>query len=506
MQKYKVSFESSTEYSTFALHRLKMGNSLLKEKTAKGLFWGGLSSTLQQLLGLVIGIVLARILSPGDYGMVAMLMVFSLIAACLQEGGFGAALAIRKKVTAADYNAVFWFSILISGVMYLILFFAAPLIAEFNKTPELTPLARYAFLGFVISSFGTAHFAYLFRNMMVKQRTIASFTGSILSGIIGILLALNGYAYWGLITQDLCYKFITMSFFWYFSKWRPSFRVDLRPIREMFGFSSKMLLTNVLNNVNNQLLQSVLGHFYPVKLVGYYSQANKWNTMGYSMVGGMVNSIAQPVLAGVSEEKDRQRRVFRKMLRFTAFLSFPAMLGLALIAPEFIVLAIKEKWVACVPYLQLLCIAGAFIPLSQLYSNLLVSRGKSTIYLISTAAMIVLQLIAVIVFHSSGIQSLLYAIVLFNIGWLFVWHRLASREINLCLGDIIRDLFPFITVALLSVGVAYGFSMLTDILWVRLLVKILVVLVTYPVLLYLLGAVVLRECLEFLFAKLKKKK
>ena len=163
----------------------------LKEKTAKGLFWGGLSNGVQQLLNLVFGIFLARLLSPEDYGMVGMLSIFSLIASSLQESGFTAALANKKEIKHEDYNAVFWFSILISLSLYTILFFCAPLIARFFNTPELTQLARYSFLGFVIASIGTAQNAYLFRSLMVKQRSQALIIGLFISGIVGITLAFN---------------------------------------------------------------------------------------------------------------------------------------------------------------------------------------------------------------------------------------------------------------------------------------------------------------------------
>ena len=169
-----------------------MAEQSLKDKTAKGLFWGGLSNGIQQLLNLVFGIFLARLLTPADYGMVGMLTVFSLIAGSLQESGFISALINKKDIKDEDYNAVFWFSILTSLLLYTILFFCAPLIAKVFHQPELTPLARYSFLGFVITGTGTAHSAYLYKNLMVKQRSILNITAQIISGTAGVILAYNG--------------------------------------------------------------------------------------------------------------------------------------------------------------------------------------------------------------------------------------------------------------------------------------------------------------------------
>ena len=180
-----------------------MAEETLKQKTAKGLFWGLVNNGTQQLLNLLFGIFLARLLTPADYGMVGMLSVFSFVASSLQESGFTSALANKKDVKHEDYNAVFWFSISMSFLLYWLLFFSAPLIAGFYGKPELIPLARYSFLGFFVSSMGIAPSAYLFRNMMVRQRARASVVGLFCSGIVGILLAYCGYSYWGIATQTL---------------------------------------------------------------------------------------------------------------------------------------------------------------------------------------------------------------------------------------------------------------------------------------------------------------
>ena len=330
-------------------------NQSLKEKTAKGLFWGGFSNGIQQLLTLVFGIFLGRLLTPSDYGMVGMLSIFSLIASSIQESGFTAALVTRKEVTHKDYNAVFWFNISISLCLYLVLFLCAPLIADFYKTPELKSLARYAFTGFVIASLGISHSAYLQRNLMIKQRSLSMVIGVTISGIAGVTLAYLGFSYWGYATQGIVYVAVNTACNWYFSSWRPTFEFNLAPIKQMFGFSGKLLITNIFNHINNNLFSVILGKFYTEKEVGYYNQANKWCTMGQSFISGMINGVAQPVLTKVSDDLERQKRVFRKMLRFTAFVSFPAMLGLSIISQELITIAITDKWHSSISIWSAIC-------------------------------------------------------------------------------------------------------------------------------------------------------
>ena len=288
-----------------------MAEPSLKEKTAKGLLWGGVSNGLQQGLNLLFGIVLARILTPADYGMVGMLTIFSLIAGTLQESGFISALANRKEVDQRDYNAVFWFSAGISLLLYVTLFCCAPLIARFYSEPELTALARYSFLGFFIASLGTAPSAYLFRNLMVRQKALSAVVALLISGTTGIILAYYGFAYWGIATQSLLYTATVTACYWIFSGWRPTLHIDFSPLRGLFAYSSRLIVTNLFTHVNNNFFSVILGRFYTGTDVGNYNQANKWNTMGHSLISGMVGGVAQPVLAQVGDDTARQGRVFR---------------------------------------------------------------------------------------------------------------------------------------------------------------------------------------------------
>ena len=331
----------------------------LKEKTAKGLFWGGVSNGVQQVLNLVFGVFLARMLSQSDYGMVGMLTIFSALAGTLQEGGFISALNRKKDVSHKDYNAVFWTSVLVSLFCYLLLFFSAPLISNFYGEPELKPLARFVFIGFFITSLGIAPRAYLFRNMKVRENAIISFFSLFMSGIVGVGMAAMGFAYWGIATQTIvCVSVVTILSF-YFSKWTPSLRIDFSPIKEIFGFSSKLIITGIFNVINSNVLSVILGKLYTPHEVGNYTQANKWNLMGCSLINGMMGSIAQPVFAKTDDDVVRQKMVLRKLLRFTAFVSFPAMFGLALVSKEFIVILLTEKWLESARMMQMLCVAGA---------------------------------------------------------------------------------------------------------------------------------------------------
>lgn len=476
----------------------------LKEKTAKGLFWSGISNTLQQLLGAFFGIFLARLLSPDDYGMIGLLTIFTAVANSMQESGFTSALTNRKEFRHEDYNAVFWFSLGIGSSLYILLFFCAPLIARFYDTPQLTPLARYLFLGFLISSTGTAHNAILFRKLMVKQKAKATITAITLSGSIGVLMAYNGMAYWGIATQSIVYILICNLMFWHYSRWRPTLTFDFRPIREMLPFSSKLLAMGIFRYINDNVFSNIMGRHYPKQEVGYYTQANKWTNMGQTTIAGIINGITQPILVEVGDDAERQQKVFRKLLRFTAFISFPSMLGLALIAPEFIIITLTDKWESSIPIMQILCIWGAFIPIGYIYTNLLISKNKSGILMWNTIIQ-ALVIIAMLLFTISyGVLTMVVAYTVINILWLFIWHYYAWRQIRIRLFDVIKDIAPYLLITLAVITSVYYATRTINNIYLLLAAKTGLAAVLYVSILWKSNSVIFQESVNSLLKKKKR--
>lgn len=474
----------------------------LKEKTAKGLVWGGLSNGAQQLLNLAIGIFLARMLSPADYGMVGVLTIFSLIASSLQESGFTSALTNLKRATARDFNAVFWFNILTSIGIYIVLFFCAPLIAEFYHQPALTALSRYVFLSFVISSFGIAQSAYLFRNLMVKQRAISVFIAQALSGIVGVTMVYYGCSYWGLATQTLVYCATTMVCFWCFSQWRPTFHIDFGPIKGMFGFSCKVLITNIFQNINNNFFSVILGRFYNDATVGQYTQANKWCSMGHSLVNGMIIGVAQPVMARVADDLERQRRVFRKLLKYTAFISFPVMLGLAIVAEPLITVTITDRWIESAKIMQVLCVWGAFVPIQSVYTQMLLSRGLSRQYMWGIILIGLVQVGVALAMMRWGLFAMFIAYVIVNICWLGYWQRYAWRELRLRAHEAIADIFPLFFLTATVMGVTWWVTLPIANNWLLLGARVALGAALYAAATRLFCPSIFKESVDFAKSKL----
>lgn len=477
----------------------------LKEKTGDGLFWGGMNNLTQQVIGVVFGIILARLLSQSDYGMMAMIGIFSLVATALQESGFKTALANMDNPTHRDYNSVFWFNIIAGLFLYALLFFCAPLIARFYDNDALIPLCRYAFLSIVIASWGTAQNAWLFKNLRAKQQAKAAMAAVLLSSTVGATMAFCGMNYWSLATQGLVYVSAYTLLAWHYSQWRPTVKgITFGPVCRMFRFSCKILATSITTIINNNVLNILLGHYFGERKAGVYNQAYQWDVKCFSLVQNMVNQVAQPVLVDLRGDGGRQLNAMRKMMRFTAFISFPLLLGLGLVAREFILLTITEKWIESARLLQILCISGAVMPLSTLLSNMVVSKGRSGIYLWVTLGLGLAQILIMVMVFPYGLHTMVVAYVLLNILWLFIWHGFVWRLTGYSLLQFLKDTVPF---ALAAVGVMALVGLATasiETLWLLLSTRIVLAVVAYYAVMKAARVQILRECEQFAIGKFRK--
>lgn len=478
----------------------------LKEKTAKGLFWGAMNNGTQQVIGLVFGIILGRLLSPSDYGMMAMIVVFSLIANALQNSGFGVALTNIKDARHEEYNAVFWFNVTMAVILYVLLFFLAPLIAGYYRVPELVPLSRYAFLSFILAAFGLVQNTYLFKHFKAKEQAKAAGMAVLLSSVTGAGMAFYGFGYWALATQNNLYVLLNTLFVWYYSPWRPTTSgISLEPVRRMFGFSSKVLLTAIMTHVNNNVLNILLGRYFSAHDTGYYNQAYQWNLKCFTLVSNMMGQVAHPVLVDLKDEAERQLNAFRKMMRLVAFISFPLLLGFGMVSTEFIVLTIGGKWLVSAGYLKVLCYAGSVIPLATLLSNMIISKGRSDIYFWCTFGLGAVQIVTMVTIWPYGIGRMVVAHTLLSIAWVFLWHYFTRRLTGYGLLPFLKDTLPF---ALSAWAVITLTRLLTDSigsLWLLLATRVLLSALLYYLVMRVAGAEILRECQRFIASKLFKK-
>ena len=266
----------------------------------------------------------------------------------------------------------------------------------------------------------------------------------------------------------------------------------------MIGFSSKLLITNIFNHINNNIFAIILGRYYSEREVGQFNQANKWNYIGHSFITGMVNNVAQPVFSHITDDNIRQQRAFRKLLRFTAFVSFPAMFGLSFIAPELITIAITDKWLPSAYILQILAVGGAFLPIAVLYSNLLISKGKSNIYMWNTILLGSLQFLIMLLLNRYGISTMLLVYISVNILWLFIWHYFVQKEIGYPLSSAFKDIFPFAGIALFTMIATFYITQNITNIYLLITAKILIAFSIYITTMWGTRSKIFKECLQYL--------
>ena len=475
----------------------------LKEKTARGLFWGGISNFIQQVIGMAFGIAIARILSPDDYGLVAMLAIFTAVADTVMDSGFTTALVNRKIIEHKDYNAVFWFNVLIAIGIYIILFFAAPWIARFYNQPVLLSLARVLFLTFIVSATGVAHNALLLKKIMAKQRGIIDMAAVFGSGTIGLILALNGLAFWGLVIQQLSQVLIAVLLRWYFSPWRPTFEFDWAPLKDMFGFSVKVFFGAIVGMISANLFSVVLGRYYRETETGYYTQGRKWATLGISVLSGMFVGVVQSVLVETSDSRERLVNVVRRLLRFGSLITFPLMLGLAFVAKEFILLTIGAKWMGSIVYLQLFCLWGCFSFLEIVYVYLLLSIERPAENFYIDIVMCIFQIAGIIIVSQFGILAMIIIYILIRILSIWARHYFAYKSIKIRISTVVKDIFPYAATAIFSILVTWFIAKGTENIYLAFGIKIAFVALLYTGILWMANSAILKESASFIFRKVK---
>ena len=335
-----------------------------------------------------------------------------------------------------------------------------------------------------------------------------------ISSIAGVCLAYAGLAYWGLAAMSLVYVASVTTFAWYFSPWRPTLHIDLRPAWQMFGFSSKLLVNSLAFQLNNNAFGVLLNRFFPGGYIaGIYDNARKWDDRAIATIGGMVQGVAQPVLRESLSLHSPQGEgcqaheglvpVFRKLLRFTCFVSFPCLLGLALIAEDFIVLLLGEKWHASANLLSMLCFYGAFSPVVTLYSNLVISRGRSTINMTIGLVNCALVWGGIILLHVLGYELIPIVIfyVVLNIAWLFVWQACARSLIGLRWRDAFKDIAPFFVFAFAVMAIAYFTTHTLPISWFRMALRMFIAAALYVGSLWVARAKILQESIDYIFKR-----
>lgn len=353
----------------------------LKNAAISGVTWKTIEKFSNYGIQFCISIVLARLLSPADYGTVGLLAIFFALAGLFKDCGFGSALIQKKNATQADYSTVFIYNVVSSVVIYAILFFSAPLIAKFYSLPILTPIVRVSAISFIIGGLTGVQYTKLTKELKFKTLSILSIISVIVTGTAGIIMAYYGWGVWALVFQGLVSSILMGVVVWILSGWHPTLEFSKDSFRSLFSFGSKLLGSNIINTIYNNLYTLVIGKVFNPATVGYYNRANGYAQLPTDTVMQLSLSISYPLLAKVSDNDSRLLNAYKKLLRTPLFALYPILTLLIVVAHPLIEVMIGAKWLPCAPMLQILCFRGFVFPLSHTNLNLLYVKGRSDLVL-----------------------------------------------------------------------------------------------------------------------------
>ena len=452
----------------------------LRLKTLHALSWSFLESIGLQGVRLVIGIMLARLLFPEQFGLIGMLTIFMAVAQSFLDSGFGAALIQKREVTLADTCSIFYLNIMVGLTAAGILCLVAPWIAAFYKQPILTPLTRALSLTIVINSFGLIQGTILAKEINFKTQTKVSLIASILSGIIGVTLAVTGFGVWSLAIQQISGTFFTTLFLWLLSRWRPTLIFSLKSLREMFGFGSRMLASGLLNQIFSNIYLLVIGRLFSANDLGLFTRAKTLEELPSQTLSEMVARVIFPVFSTIQDDSPRLKKGLKKALTFLVLVNFPMMIGLAVIARPLVLVLLTEKWAECIPYLQLLCLLGLQLPVHLINLNLVQVVGRSDLFLRLEVIKKVLAVINIFITWRWGISAMIYGMIAVSIACYYLNSYYTGPLIGYPMREQLRDLFPYLMVAVLMGMAVYVVGLLPfPNHWSRLLLQIPVGIIIY---------------------------
>lgn len=435
-----------------------MAEQSLKQRTVKGMGWSAIDQVSRLGVQFIVGIILARLLSPTEYGLIGIVMVFITIFNAIVDSGFSAALIRKQNATSNDYNTVFIVNLSVSILMAAVFFALAKPISIFFERNELFLLTRAISCVVIINALCIVQRTQITKEVDFKTQTKISFSSSVLSGVLGIFMAYLGYGVWALVGQQISLAFFTTIFFWICSKWRPSFVFNIESFKELWGFGWKLLVVSIIDNAWKEIYQVVVGKCYTPATLGLYTRASQFSQMISYNINGVVQRVSYPILSNIQDDRLRLKSAYQRIIRATMLPTFVLMYGMAATAKPMVLTLLGEKWIGCASLLQMICCYGALYPLHALNLNMLQVQGRSDLILrleiIKKAIMVGPILIGVFV----NIYAMVGSSVLTSCICYYLNAYYSGPYLNYSIKDQIKDILPSFSVALAMAIPVYAMS------------------------------------------------
>ncbi len=477
----------------------------LKQKTIKGLAWNTIQNFTNHGVEFLLMLFMARLLGPKEYGLIGLTTVFMAISSVFIDSGFSNALIRKKDCTNDDFSTVFIFNLFISVVCYIILFIIAPFVGDFYNEPILCPVLRVIGLLLITQAFSTVQNTILTKNIDFKKKTKITVSKNIISGLIGLLFAYFGFGVWALVIQSLTGSMLFSILLWSTTEWHPNLHFSKKSFKELFGYGSKLLISSLINKTYSQINPIVIGKYFSATTLGNYSRARHWANLFSANLTSILNTVTFPVLAKVQNDDKRLENIYRRMIRTSAYIVFPSMIGLSAVAKPLTLVVIGEKWEFSAQILEIICFSMMWFPVNALNMNLLLVKGRSDLYLQNE---IIKKFIALPVLFLSlpfGILVFVKTGVFTSILYVFINTYYTGKFLNIGFFKQMGDLIPTLLLSLAMFG-AVRFTMhFMPNLYLQIIVGILTGGVFYFGCSYLLRFSELKEAIT-LFKDIKNRK
>lgn len=420
----------------------------LKQKTVSGLLWSFIDQLANLGITFIAGIILARLLSPEEFGLIGMITVFIAVSESFIISGFSSALIRKKDCSDTDYSTVFYFNLIVGILFFIILFISAPAIASFFNKLQLIAILRVLGLVLIIDSLALVQRTILAKRVDFKLQARISIISSVLSGAIAIYMAISGYGVWSLVSQRLSKQGINSLLLWMWNRWRPLFIFSKESFKELFGFGSKLLASGLIDTLYRNIYYLIIGKFFSAMELGYYSRADEFNRIPSQNLNGIIGRVSYPVLASIQDDKPRLKSNYQKLIRSTMLITFVLMLGMAAIAEPMIITLIGEKWRPSIIYLQMLCFVGMMYPLHALNLNMLQVSGRSDLFLKLEVIKKILAVPTIVIGVFWGIKIMIAGMMVNTLIAYYLNSYWSGRFIGYSFREQVKDILPSFFLAL----------------------------------------------------------
>ena len=451
----------------------------LKKKTVKGTLWTGMERFWVQGVQFLVMLVVARILSPKDYGLIGMLAIFTHVSQSLVESGFSQALIRKKDRTELDNNTIFYFNIVMSLFIYAILYLIAPYVASFYNEPLLCPVMRVFSLVVIINSFNIVQRALFSIHLDFKKTAHAAMSSALISGVAAIYMAKKGFGVWTLVYQQIIFGIVSTTVLWYYSTWRPKWVYSWKSFKEMFAFGFNLLISGLIDTVYKNLYTIVIGKVFNATSLGYYSRADHYAQLPASNFNAVFLRVTYPVLCKMQDDENRLRENYRKLLRVSAFVIFPIMCGLAGAAYPSVVMLIGKKWAYASVLLVPICLAKMWYPIHAINLNLLKVKGRSDLFL---NLEIIKKILGVIIIFASipfGLLFMCYSQIVSSLIALSINTYYTGKMIHLGFWKQMKDISHILLTSLAMFAIIKVMNMGIDNLYLQFALDVIVGIVFY---------------------------